>query len=201
MVSNFFDLKKEKQDRIINAVLKVFAQNGYKKASTDEMVREASISKGLLFHYFSTKANMYEFVYQYSVKYMTMELFGVIGGNGSDYFLLKRQIEEVKYKVLKNFPYMSLFLAGAELEKEQQSEDVCAIRSAWHETKESIEQRADFSFLSGDVEAEKEKLCKLVDYVLEGILRESYAAGVPDADEVYRRTEDYLELIRRLYAA
>lgn len=196
MITHFFDIKKEKQDRILNAVLKVFALNGYKRASTDEMVKEASISKGLLFHYFATKANMYEFVYQYSVKYMTMELFGVLAGKGTDYFMLKRQIEEVKYKVLKNFPYMPLFLAEAELEREQQSEDVCGIREAWHKTLRAIEERASFSFLQEKIE--KDKLCKLTDYMLEGILREAYAAGVPDADEVYGKAAQYLDMIAYL---
>ena len=53
MNEKFFDLKKEKQDRMINAALKVFALNGYRHASTDDIVREAAISKGLLFHYFA----------------------------------------------------------------------------------------------------------------------------------------------------
>ena len=52
MNEKFFDLKKEKQDRMINAALKAFAVNGYKRASTDEIVKDAGISKGLLFHYF-----------------------------------------------------------------------------------------------------------------------------------------------------
>ena len=56
MNNKFFDLKKEKQDRIINAALSVFAKNGYAHASTDEIVREASISNGLLFHYFVSMA-------------------------------------------------------------------------------------------------------------------------------------------------
>ena len=41
MNEKFFDLKKEKQDRMINAALKVFAENGFRRASTDEMVKEA----------------------------------------------------------------------------------------------------------------------------------------------------------------
>lgn len=52
MNNKFFDAAKEKQDRIINAALQVFAVNGYRHASTDEIVRIAGISKGLLFHYF-----------------------------------------------------------------------------------------------------------------------------------------------------
>ena len=55
MNEKFFDLKKEKQDRMINAALKVFALHGYRHACTDDIVKEAAISKGLLFHYFGSK--------------------------------------------------------------------------------------------------------------------------------------------------
>ena len=74
MNDKFFELKKEKQDRMINAALKVFSLNGYRHASTDDIVQEAEISKGLLFHYFGSKAGLFAFVYEYSVRYMLLEL-------------------------------------------------------------------------------------------------------------------------------
>jgi AcrR family transcriptional regulator len=49
MFSKFLSLDREKQDRILNAAIKEFALKGYKNASTNEIVREAEISKGLLF--------------------------------------------------------------------------------------------------------------------------------------------------------
>ena len=52
---------------MINAALKVFAKNGYKHASTDDIVKEAGISKGLLFHYFVSKMGLYSFLLDYSV--------------------------------------------------------------------------------------------------------------------------------------
>ena len=58
MNEKFFDLKKEKQDRMINAALKVFALHGYRHACTDDIVKEAAISKGLLFHYFGSKLHL-----------------------------------------------------------------------------------------------------------------------------------------------
>ena len=52
MNDKFFELKREKQDRMINAALLIFSKAPYKHASTDDIVKEARISKGLLFHYF-----------------------------------------------------------------------------------------------------------------------------------------------------
>ena len=86
MNEKFFDLKKEKQDRMINAALKIFGLNGYEHASTDEIVREAGISKGLLFHYFISKLGLYTFVYDYSVRYMILELGTGVAAEETDLF-------------------------------------------------------------------------------------------------------------------
>ena len=61
MNQKFFDVKKEKQDAIINAALQAFGENGYKRASTDVIVKQAGISKGLLFHYFISNSLLYIF--------------------------------------------------------------------------------------------------------------------------------------------
>lgn len=45
MNNRFFELPKEKQDRFINAALQIFAKNGYKKASTDEIVKAAAFPR------------------------------------------------------------------------------------------------------------------------------------------------------------
>ena len=104
MNEKFFDLKKEKQDRMINASLKIFALNGYRHASTDDIVAEAGISKGLLFHYFVNKLGLYTFLYDYSVRFMLLELSGCAGGEKEDFFELIRKRENAKMQVLKNYP-------------------------------------------------------------------------------------------------
>ena len=53
----FWDLNKIKQRSMIGGALKVFARDGFRHASTDEIVLEAGISKGLLFHYFYNKTD------------------------------------------------------------------------------------------------------------------------------------------------
>ena len=62
----FWDLKKSRQDSMINGGLRVFAENGFRHASTDEIVAEASVSKGLLFHYFYSKTGLYSFLAEYA---------------------------------------------------------------------------------------------------------------------------------------
>ena len=110
MNSKFFNLKKEKQDRMINAALKVFATQGYRHGSTDDIVREAAVSKGLLFHYFDSKLGVYCFVYDYSTRYMKLELNSTVDKKEKDLFEVMKQIECAKMHAMRGYPYMQQFL-------------------------------------------------------------------------------------------
>ncbi|MEY8001337.1 TetR/AcrR family transcriptional regulator, partial [Clostridium sp. Mt-5] len=48
-------MEDTKRDALLTVAMSKFANNGYKKTTTDEIILEAEISKGLLFHYFGTK--------------------------------------------------------------------------------------------------------------------------------------------------
>lgn len=95
---------------MINASLKVFAMNGYGHASTDDIVKEAGISKGLLFHYFISKLGLYSFIYDYSVRYIMLELSTGVSASETDYFKLLDQIKSAQLQVMKNYPCMLQFI-------------------------------------------------------------------------------------------
>lgn len=116
MNERFFELKKDRQDRIINGAMRIFAQNGYRHASTDEMVASASISKGLLFHYFKSKKGTWEFLYEYSTRYTLLELREAGRHQGCDFFEMYRQLVKADAAVLRKYPYMPLFLRRADSE-------------------------------------------------------------------------------------
>lgn len=118
MNERFWNLQKEKQDRMINASLKVFAENGYSRACTDEIVREAQISKGLLFHYFINKNGLFEFICDYSIRYMRLELSGLVNHGEENFWRHCKEIEAAKTKIMGNYPYMPMFLETACQESE-----------------------------------------------------------------------------------
>lgn len=47
------------RNRILESAVRAFAVHGYDGASTNQICADAGISKGLLFHYFRTKENLY----------------------------------------------------------------------------------------------------------------------------------------------
>ena len=196
MNEKFFDLKKEKQDRMINAALKLFAENGYRRASTDDMVKEAGISKGLLFHYFGSKLGLYEFVYDYSVKFLTMELSSVLHQEETDFFVLRGQIEQAKAAVMKNFPYVQLFLYRAS--KEDETEALTAItekRQQLRELYDSMYSHVDESSVAG---GSPDRIRRMTDYTLNGLLEDQLRMNSFSPEGYLAEAQAYLDELQRL---
>lgn len=197
MNGKFFDLKKEKQDRMINAALKVFAMHGYRYASTDDIVREAAISKGLLFHYFSSKLGLYSFIYDYSVRYMTLELNSTVDGKCTDMFTLMKQIESARLHAMRGYPYMQQFLNRSMAE--DVSEALLAIedkRNILTDTYDRIYSQMDFSKLPAGVDGEK--LHKMLDFTIKGLMTERFLDASFQPEMLYDEIVDYLDMVRKI---
>jgi len=70
----FKKLPEEKQEHILKVCIEEFANNGYDHTSTDVLTSKAGISKGILFHYFKSKKNLYVYI----VKKITDELIKIM---------------------------------------------------------------------------------------------------------------------------
>ena len=195
MNEKFFDLKKEKQDRMMNAALKIFAENGFRRASTDEMVKEAGISKGLLFHYFTSKTGLYGFLYDYSVKYMIMEMTPLVNRTETDYFHIRRQVEKAKCEAMKNFPYMQMFLLQAEREDTPEAVEVMRESAeALLTTYDTIYSRVAFD---GMMAMPSERLVRIVEYTLNGLLAEMISEPRFTPELYYKEACAYLQALEQ----
>jgi len=195
MNDKFWDLKKEKQDRMINAALKNFAKWGYKKASTDEIVKDAGISKGLLFHYFGSKQGLYTFIYEYSARYMEMEYSRSIGLKEDDFFEIQKQLEQAKLKVMRNYPYMNQFLNQAFMEKEE--EIISQVEQAMDRYSECIQSiYAKVSLDKISPQADPSMLLKVVILAMDGLRNEQFKAGESDPDALYEETMQVLDMFK-----
>lgn len=197
MNGKFFDLKKEKQDRMINAALKMFAVNGYRHASTDDIVREAGISKGLLFHYFGSKFGVYQFVYDYSVRYMTLELNTCVNSATRDLFEILKQTQTARMNAIKGYPYMQQFLTRSLTE--DTGEILMAIsrrRSILENAYQEIYGRIDYSALPYGTDGKK--LYRLLEHAADALLAEHFADSSFQADMVLEEIYSYIDLIKNL---
>lgn len=59
----FFNLPEEKQQRILDAAIKEFSQRGVEEGNLANIIRDAGISRGSLYQYFDTKAELYAYVF------------------------------------------------------------------------------------------------------------------------------------------
>ena len=52
-------LDNSKKEKILTASIEEFSEYGFEKASTDRISQRAEVSKGLIFHYFGSKENLF----------------------------------------------------------------------------------------------------------------------------------------------
>ncbi|MGE5328974.1 MAG: TetR/AcrR family transcriptional regulator [Deltaproteobacteria bacterium] len=112
-MNELFDkLPEDKKNKILSACVEEFAYNGYEKASTNMIVKKAGISKGLLFHYFGSKKNVFLYVLDYVNDYILDKYYSQTDTMPSDLFermmwvsLLKIKMwneERLKFKLIFN---------------------------------------------------------------------------------------------------
>lgn len=69
----FSKLDPAKQEQIRKAALREFAREGYERASTNNIVKEAGIAKGTLFYYFRNKQALFDYLVKYVINYVETE--------------------------------------------------------------------------------------------------------------------------------
>ncbi len=127
MYNNFENLNSEKKQRILDACIYEFAERGYEKASTNTIVKEAGISKGILFHYFKNKRSLFFYVVDYSIQKMIEEYKKYPLTETRDIFQRLSELGVIKLKIAYDHPYIvKLFMEalasspqdmGSEIEK------------------------------------------------------------------------------------
>jgi len=150
MFAKFLNLNPEKQDRILNAALKEFAQKGYQNASTNEIVKEAEISKGLLFHYFNNKKGLYLFLHDHFLDIFMEEIHAKINWSEKDIFKRYGDIARLKFEVYQKYPEMFSFI------KNVYSEDATEVRADLERRKKELLSKG-YQDLFGDIDISKFK--------------------------------------------
>jgi TetR/AcrR family transcriptional regulator len=114
LYSAFEKQPQEKKELIIKVSIEEFVKNGYEKASTDVITSRAGISKGILFHYFKSKKNLYLYLVNYVKDLLTektMEALREI--QADDFFERIKEIVLAKQKVTALYLQETQFIADA----------------------------------------------------------------------------------------
>ena len=205
MFSKFLNLDKEKQDRIINAAIKEFAQKGYDNASTNEIVKEAGISKGLLFHYFGNKKQMFLFLFDHCYVLIADHFYQKIDLTETDFFTRIRQAVIIKMELLTTYPELFKFIEEAYLEDspEVKIEVDKKIKELNDVNIGKVYEGIDFSKFRDDMDIKK--VLKIITWSFKKLSEEElFKAKLSpshhiDYEKIFLEAEDYFEILMKAF--
>ena len=155
----FHALEPEKKERIINAALDEIAQKGFKKASTNTIIKQAGISKGMLFYYFGSKEELFDFLCEYTIEFAKREYVGKFASQlkTRDFIERCRSLAEKKSEVLSNYPkiikfYESFFIPGNEVYFSKYSDTIQEIQGS---VRSGLYDDIDYSLFREGIAPEK----------------------------------------------
>lgn len=109
MSLTIINLEPKRRDAILNAAMKEFATKGFDKASTNEIVKESGMSKGLLFHYVKSKKDLFLFLYDYCAGMIKKEYLDLMNFSETDVFERLRQSYLLQLELLLKHPWIIEF--------------------------------------------------------------------------------------------
>ncbi len=205
MFSKFLNLDKEKQDRIINAAIQEFAQKGYDLASTNEIVKEAGISKGLLFHYFQNKKLLFLFLFDHCIQIITDEFYKKVDLTEPDFFTRIRKSVLIKMELLAQYPGIFKFIEVAYLDesKEIKIEVDNKTKQLTEINIGKIYEGIDFSKFRDDIDSQK--ILKIITWTFEKLSDEELlkAKLSPQHEINYQKmiveAEEYFKILTKIF--
>lgn len=115
----FYNLDEEKRQKIINSGLMEFSNYGYQQSSTNRIVENAGIGKGMLFYYFKNKKRLFKFLVDYSLDFIEEYYFKQIDTSEKDIFNRLVKQAKIKSNLMTIHPHMSKFLTKIVLEESE----------------------------------------------------------------------------------
>ncbi len=203
MYTNFLKISVEKQNRIINACIKEFSLNGYDNASTNEIVKEAGISKGLLFHYFKNKKMLFFYIYDYAINFYVKYFYDNFDFSETDLFNRFQIALKMKSEIIGDYPLFFKFLEkvyfedAAEVKNELIEKNKDMIQFSWRifenidtsKFRENLNLQQAVNVISWTIEGIENKFTKEVKLTKKAI----------DYQKSFDEVKEYIELLKKIF--
>ena len=181
----------EKINSIINSAFEEFSLNGYVKASTNEIVKNAGISKGLLFHYFGNKQRLYEELIDFAFEYTMITIQENMNFRERDFFQRLKRILQIRIAISKDYPYIYNFLSVVSKEQSDDGRTGNFMKENMDFIEKIYSFNIDLSLFREDIEIDQ--AMNIVRWTFEKILEED------KADQTKREEgEKYIKTLRYL---
>ncbi|MBU5424796.1 TetR/AcrR family transcriptional regulator [Tissierella pigra] len=197
----FYELDIDKRNRIINAGLSEFARYSYNEASTNSIVKKASIGKGSLFKYFINKEDLYFYILDYVIDDFIKDLKDELSKLKGELFQFILKYAEIEFNwYIKNIDKYNL------------------INRAFNDDNSSIYKKTverykltGLSFYNNIIESaeiqklrwDRERILNIIRWVLEGLnekfIKEADGySNINDIKDCYiRELGEYIEILKK----
>jgi TetR/AcrR family transcriptional regulator len=198
MNQKFFNLPQERQDLIRNSAMVEFGAGSFKKTSADAIAKRAGVSKGLLFHYFKDKREMYLYLFQHAIDACMETFLASFQYFGErDFFLALEKGQEIKMDMVRRMPGLFRFVMQAYYERDSiltpklrkklddvlaQSTDQFLSRMDLHKFKDGVDPKA---------------VVRLLMLASEGMLAETGACTAEEINTLFGEYKNYADMLRR----
>lgn len=112
----FEGLPEEKQKLIMNSAMEEFVKGGYDKASVNNIVESAGISKGSLFYYFKSKKKLYLYLFEHCENLIISNAKTYLSKDNKDFIKRMNETMTGNLNLLKDFPLVYRFVRSCKLE-------------------------------------------------------------------------------------
>lgn len=203
MYHNFENLIEDKKQRILEACILEFADKGYEKASTNAIIKDAKVSKGILFHYFGNKKSLYLYIVEYCIQFLITEYRKYPLQKSGDIFDRIIELGMTKLKISHANPNISKLIVYAFMNTPEdiRSEIQDKYKQLSNEFMPSIFQDVDYSKFRNGVNPKK--ALEIVMLFLEA-LQEKYNKEykgreqelLGDVDKIMEEYKEYIEVLK-----
>ncbi|PTM57837.1 TetR/AcrR family transcriptional regulator [Desmospora activa] len=167
-MKTFESLEEEKRQRILNAALQEFAEKGFDEASTNTIVKQANIGKGMLFYYFKNKQTLYDYLVDYAITTVDEQYVQKIDMDNRDFIDRLQDTAKKKLACYNEYPHLFTFLGNVSLN------EMTLLKKDLHDRMLSLQQLAqskmydniDLTRFRADVDVEK--ALQLMKWAIEG---------------------------------
>lgn len=201
MNQKFFSLPTERQDLIRNSAMTEFGEGSFKKTSADSIAKRAGVSKGLLFHYFKDKRELYLYLFQYAID-ECMHIFDrhmlkAAYFGETDFFRTLETGHKVKMDMVRRHPGLFRFVMRAYYERDgilspklrKKLDDVL------EKTTDDFLSRMDLHKFKDDVDPRA--VVRLLMLASEGMLAETGACTAEEINALFGEYNKYADMLRR----
>ncbi len=203
--TNFERLPDEKKERILSICIEEFAESGFDKTSTDTITTRAGISKGILYHYFKNKKNLYIYVVDHSRKLIGDRIMNDLQSvKTEDFFDRVKEVILIKQRVQFEYLTETQLVTHALLHPPSGMEDEMKEmlqKNVDHYSEQYLEKLIDRSLLQEN--ASPEKVINLTMTTLEQIAQknlQAYQEKSMSFSEILEKVEpeldEYIDIIK-----